>query len=100
MKNKQMKEWLRLYAGRVRSEGGESVGTRNERMQRHNPRYILRNWIAQSAIEKAEADDFSEVRFLLELFRNPYQINKEAEQRGYASRPPDWSKRLTVSCSS
>ena len=63
-------------------------------------RYILRNWIAQKAISMAEEDDFSEVKFLLDLFRNPYKINKAAEGKGYASKPPSWSKTLSVSCSS
>ena len=48
----------------------------------------------------AEEDDFSEVQFLLDLFRNPYKINKAAEEKGYASKPPSWSKTLSVSCSS
>jgi len=69
-------------------------------LQEVNPRYILRNWVAQEAIQRAEQDDFSEVQFLYKLLRNPYRINHEAEQRGYASPPPEWSKKLAVSCSS
>ena len=97
--NKQLSEWLQLYSDRV---GRENITdeVRMERMQSTNPRYILRNWVAQRAIELAEQNDFSEVQFLMELFKNPYKINKKAENRGYASKPPGWSKRLTVSCSS
>ena len=69
-------------------------------MQKANPRYILRNWIAQKAIEMADNDDFSEVQFLQEILRNPFQLNKVAEEKGYARKPPVWSKKLAVSCSS
>lgn len=65
-----------------------------------NPRYVLRNWMAQSAIEKAEKDDFSEVQFLLRILQNPYTISEEAEEKGYADPPPEWSCTIRVSCSS
>lgn len=65
-----------------------------------NPRYVLRNWMAQSAIEKAEKDDFSEVQFLLKVLQSPYTISEEAEEKGYADPPPEWSYTIRVSCSS
>jgi len=99
LKSKRIKEFIQMYVKRIRGEG-LSDEIRMENMQAANPRYILRNWIAQAAIERAEQDDFSEVQFLLKLFENPYRISKEAEERGYASPPPDWSKKLAVSCSS
>ena len=86
--------------GRDFEKENKSDEERLEMMQKTNPRYILRNWMAQRAIEMAEEDDFSEVQFLLGLFRNPYKVNKSAEEKGYASKPPGWSKRLSVSCSS
>merc|ERR1711879_291307 len=106
-KNSELRGWLGEYYERlerdrryseVKAEDGDR--RRMERMQAVNPRYILRNWIAQRAIEMAEEDDFSEVQFLLGLLRNPFKINKSAEEKGYASKPPGWSKRLNVSCSS
>lgn len=69
-------------------------------MKKANPRYVLRNWMAQSAIKKAENDDFSEVQLLLNILTSPYEENQEAEKAGYAKPPPDWSKQLVVSCSS
>jgi len=99
MKQKQMKEVLRQYVARLKKEEREDVA-RMEAMQGANPRYILRNWIAQRAIELAEEEDFSEVRFLLQLLQNPFSISKEAEAKGYASPPPKWSRKLAVSCSS
>ena len=99
MKHKQMKEVLSQYVARLAREEREDM-ERMEAMQAANPRYILRNWMAQRAIELAEEDDFSEVNFLLELLQKPFTMNKEAESKGYASPPPKWSRRLAVSCSS
>jgi len=65
-----------------------------------NPRYVLRNWMAESAIKKAEKDDFSEVQFLLKVLQSPYTINEEAEKKGYADPPPKWACTISVSCSS
>ena len=69
-------------------------------MQNANPRYILRQWMAQSAISKAENDDFSEVQSLLKVLSTPFKTQKEAESAGYANPVPGWSKDLVVSCSS
>ena len=46
-------------------------------MNKSNPIYILRNEIAQNAIEKAESGDFSEVKNLLKLFEKPFEENQE-----------------------
>jgi len=99
LKNKKIKDFLALYGARLKKEGREDEHRMSD-MQTINPRYILRNWIAQRAIELAENDDFSEVQFLLDLLNNPYNINKIAEEKGYANPPPGWSKKLAVSCSS
>jgi len=98
-KSKKMKDFLKMYVDRVKDEGIVDED-RLSRMQAVNPRYILRNWIAQTAIEKAELDDFSEVQFLLELLKNPFVVNREAEKKGYASPVPKWGKTIAVSCSS
>ena len=99
LKNKKIHDFLRLYCERLEKEDVKDE-ERLENMQKTNPRYILRNWMAQKAIEMAENDDFSEVNFLLDILREPFKVSRAAEQRGYAGRPPGWSKRLAVSCSS
>lgn len=71
-KSKQIHEFISQYAARLRWEGLEDE-ERMTRMQGANPRYILRNWMAQSAIEKAEKDDFSEVQLLLRILRRPFR---------------------------
>jgi len=99
LKSTKIKDFLKAYALRMK-ELNVDDSDRIESMQATNPRYILRNWIAQEAIQRAEESDYSEVRFQLELFKNPFKINKEAEAKGYASPPPNWSSKLAVSCSS
>jgi len=67
-------------------------------MDRTNPKYILRNYMAQMAIEKAEQGDFSEVDVLLHLLHRPFDAHPEMEH--YAGFPPDWAQKIEVSCSS
>ncbi len=61
-----------------------------------NPKYVLRNYMAQLAIEEAEAGDPSMVKELLDLLRLPYEEQPQYE-RFYALRP-DWA-RTKVGCS-
>lgn len=89
--------WARRYAQRLRAE--HSVDrSRQEKMDRINPKYVLRNYLAQQAIEQAQQKDYSEIDRLLRLLRNPYGEQPEMEQ--YAAAPPSWGKHLSVSCSS
>jgi uncharacterized protein YdiU (UPF0061 family) len=67
-------------------------------MRRVNPKYILRNYLAQIAIERAEEGDFSEIERLLTVLRQPYAEQPEAAR--YAEPPPDWGRHLEISCSS
>jgi uncharacterized protein YdiU (UPF0061 family) len=67
-------------------------------MRQVNPKYILRNYLAQQAIEQAEAGDYREIERLLELLHNPYDDQPQFES--YAATAPEWSKSLSVSCSS
>jgi uncharacterized protein YdiU (UPF0061 family) len=69
-------------------------------MQKSNPRYILRTWMAQRSIEMAEKGDFSEVKKLLRVLKKPFERQEEAEVAEYARPPPSWSKTVKVSCSS
>jgi uncharacterized protein YdiU (UPF0061 family) len=84
-------EWLRKYQAVLRAEADTitastpKAGTpaavaawlqeRNEAMARSNPKYVLRNWIAQRAIERAEAGDFSEVQAVLRRMLDPYDLH-------------------------
>ncbi|HJZ89482.1 MAG TPA: YdiU family protein [Gemmataceae bacterium] len=89
--------WTGRYRDRLRSEGSLDV-ERKARMDRVNPKYVLRNYLAQIAIEKAERKDFSEVDRLRGVLRSPFDEQPEMEH--YARPAPEWAKRLQVSCSS
>ena len=68
-------------------------------MKKHNPKYILRNYMAENAIMQASyAKDYSEVERLMKLLEKPYDEQPEFEN--YAAIPPDWSKSICISCSS
>ena len=61
--------WLRSYFARVRTDG-ISEDLRHKKMNVHNPKYVLRNYLAQLAIDKAAEGDISKVNELLEVLRS------------------------------
>ena len=67
-------------------------------MLRHNPKYVLRNHLAEIAIRKAKSGDFSEVNTLLTLLQSPF--DEHPEHDAYAQLPPDWASSIEISCSS
>ncbi len=71
---------------------------RPQRLNRINPKYVLRNYMAQIAIEKAEQQDYSEVDNLLQILQSPFDEHPGFEH--YAGYPPDWATKISVSCSS
>jgi hypothetical protein len=90
--------WAGRYQERLRAEGSCDA-ERVLRMNRVNPKYVLRNYLVQGAIAQAtEKRDFTEITRLLELLRDPFAERPDMEP--YAALPPDWGKRLVVSCSS
>ncbi|KAM6953392.1 protein adenylyltransferase SelO-like [Aplochiton taeniatus] len=92
--------WLSLYLLRLGSPEGHQDEDRQNRMKSVNPRYVLRNWMAESSIGKAERSDYSEVELLHHTLSMPYLTQEAAERAGYAARPPPWARDLRVSCSS
>ena len=89
--------WAERYRERLRAEGSDDAA-RRAAMNRVNPKYILRNYLAQQAIERAQNGDFSEVTKLLAILEQPF--DEQPEHEAYAALPPDWAAHLEVSCSS
>jgi uncharacterized protein YdiU (UPF0061 family) len=89
--------WAASYRARLRKEGSADAA-RRAAMHKVNPKYILRNYLAQVAIEKAQNGDFSEVRRLLAVLEHPF--DEQPDNEAYAALPPDWASHLEVSCSS
>lgn len=90
-------DWLDRYILRLQQEGRPDQ-ERIAQMNGANPLYILRNHLAEAAIQAAKKGDAGEIDTLLALLRNPF-----VEQPGYeayAAKAPEWACQLEVSCSS
>jgi uncharacterized protein YdiU (UPF0061 family) len=67
-------------------------------MLKSNPKFVLRNHLAQQAIEEAQRKDFSGVATLLRLLSAPFEEHPGDDT--YADFPPDWAATIEISCSS
>jgi len=89
--------WFGDYVARLLSESSNDL-ERQKAMNRVNPKYVLRNHLAQFAIERAQKKDFSEITKLLNILSNPF--DEQSEHESYALAPPANLDAVEVSCSS
>ena len=93
--------WLRRYGARVRLDA-EPAHTRAERMNRVNPKYVLRNYLAQLAIDALNNDDASIMERLMTVLQHPYDEQPAHDE--FAERRPEWARHRAgcsaLSCSS
>jgi len=88
--------WYQRYRSRLMDEQ-VSDAERQAVMKASNPAVILRNYLAQQAIEEAERGEQGALARLHQALQQPFSDETAAE---YRQRPPDWGKTLEVSCSS
>ena len=98
---RRLVDWLGRYAAWMRSEGRRPE-ERRAAMDAVNPKYVLRNYLAQQAIDRATEGDVSECQRLFDLLRRPYDEQPEHEE--WAAKRPEWARHRPgcsmLSCSS
>lgn len=102
----ELADWIRKWAVRIDADGrasGKAADERIAQMKALNPKYVLRNWMAQLAIDRAENGDDGGVHELLELLRDPYGEQPDHEGTYFVKRP-EWARERAgcsmLSCSS
>ncbi len=89
--------WLAHYEQRLQRET-RTPDEREAAMRGVNPKYVLRNYLAQQVIQEAWNGDYEPMKALLKVLARPF--DEQPENEGYAALPPDWGKHLNISCSS
>jgi uncharacterized protein YdiU (UPF0061 family) len=89
--------WAGRYRARLAQEQSDDA-ERSVRMKSVNPKFILRNHLAEQAIRAASQGDFSPTERLLQVLEHPY--DEQPGQEALAGFPPDWARQLEISCSS
>jgi uncharacterized protein YdiU (UPF0061 family) len=92
-----MEAWFERYRARLGAEQSDDA-ERSERMRRANPKYVLRNWVAQEAIAAAQRGEFGLIDSLRRVLAAPYDEHPGWER--YAEAPTPAARELEVSCSS
>ena len=88
-------DWLRSLITETRTSNSPAAA-RRAAMHGVNPKYVLRNYLAQMAIDKADLGEYGMIGELLDVLRHPYDDQPGREE--YAALRPDWA-RERVGCS-
>jgi len=89
--------WLQAYAERIDAEAA-SAPIRRQQMRSVNPRFILRNYMAEEVIREAHQGDYRPLNDLLPVLRHPG--DEHPEHARYAGQRPDWAAAINLTCSS
>lgn len=87
--------WFTQYLNRLQEEK-VSNEERKTKMNLVNPKYVLRNYMAQLAIDAADKEDYSLIDELYNLLKNPY--DEQPEMQKWFAKRPDWA-RVKIGCS-
>jgi uncharacterized protein YdiU (UPF0061 family) len=87
--------WLETYHARLSTQQRTASA---DLMARTNPKFVLRNHLAEVAIRQAQQGDFSEIQTLLTLLQSPFDEHPGFE--AYANVAPEWASSISISCSS
>ena len=93
---KAMAGWLDYYWS-IRNDRRDQQAV-SQQMQKVNPKFVLRNYLAHEVIEAAESGNYLPFRQLLNVLNSPFEEHEESN--ALAMRAPDWARHLEVSCSS
>ncbi len=88
-------EWFTKYTKRLREET-ISNSERRDAMNKVNPKYVLRNYMAQLAIDKADIGNYTLIDKLYQMLKNPY--DEQPEHEAWFTKRPEWA-RHKVGCS-
>jgi uncharacterized protein YdiU (UPF0061 family) len=88
-------DWFEKYCTRINNET-LSDADRKEQMNTVNPKYILRNYMAQLCIDDADKGDYALLNELVEMLKNPY--DEQPDYQKWFAKRPDWA-RDKVGCS-
>lgn len=97
LNREQAATWLKKYRARLNFEP-QNQAERSAAMCQVNPKYILRNYLAQQAIEESEKGQVDKLNELYQVLKSPFA--EQPEFTAYAKHPPSWADDLNISCSS
>ena len=91
----QWRAWFKDYKEHLKRDT-QTTAQRKDAMNKVNPKYVLRNYMAQIAIDAADQGDYSIVDELYNLLKQPYA--EQVEQEKWFAKRPEWA-RHKVGCS-